>query len=66
MTWREAADILGQYDVNFHYSSEEHEGEAIPGNVLIEAFEKARRALNITEWVEGMMMNVYENTRIEK
>ena len=41
----EALEILGQYDVNFYWTSGEHEGEQIPADKLTDAFEVAMDAL---------------------
>lgn len=45
MTNEEAMDILGSYDVNFFYSSGEHEGEKIPLLTMAEACDIGREAI---------------------
>lgn len=47
MTREEARGIIGHYDVNFYYISGEHEGEKIPANKLMDAFDMAEDALSI-------------------
>ena len=54
MTRQEAVNIIGHYDVNFYYISGEHEGEKIPSDKLMDAFEMAMDALDVIDEIEKL------------
>ena len=53
MTIEKAIEILSLYDVNFYYISGEREGEKVPANELMDAFEMAIGALREKAGLQG-------------